>query len=247
MNFPHFRSLLNLRRATAGPRPVEESLRRQDRRVGWIVQAARDAGIADRTIFAVIGDHGFADAPWAIHLNVALRQAGLLRLSSDGKVADWQAFAICEGGVANVYVRDPQNPTLLERVRQVLDKLKADPRSGIDAVRTGQEAQQLFGASPLPAFCVEARPGYSLEPGVQGDLVTRAQGHPGTHGFRPDLPGYRTLFIAAGPGIAQNRTLPEIRLIDEAPTLCRPFGLVMPDAQDVVVTAALAQDEAAAR
>lgn len=52
----------------------------------------------------------------------------------------------------------------------------------------------------------------------------------GEHGFGLDCPQAKTLFLLSGPGI-QPGTLPEMDLVQIAPTLAKVMGLSLPDAQ----------------
>ncbi|MBR2053321.1 MAG: alkaline phosphatase family protein, partial [Clostridia bacterium] len=56
----------------------------------------------------------------------------------------------------------------------------------------------------------------------------------GEHGFGLDCPQAKTLFLLKGPGIRPG-TLPEMDLVQIAPTLAKVLGLSLPDAQGQVL------------
>ena len=62
-------------RGADGPH-VDRILRDQDRRLGGMLEAVRSAGLADRTAFFVVGDHGHLPVNVRINLNSAFREAG---------------------------------------------------------------------------------------------------------------------------------------------------------------------------
>ena len=65
-----------------------------------LVNAVKDGGLADRTTFLIVSDHGFKAYKSQIRANVALQQAGL---------GD-KAYVLPEGGTAFVYVEPEDAP-----------------------------------------------------------------------------------------------------------------------------------------
>jgi predicted AlkP superfamily pyrophosphatase or phosphodiesterase len=77
-----------------------------DSQVAAIVEAVTRAGIAARTTFFIVSDHGFKRVKRQINPNVALVQAGLVQLN-DGKATKAEAWVMPEGGSAIGYVTVP--------------------------------------------------------------------------------------------------------------------------------------------
>jgi len=105
--------------------------------VGDLVHAADEAGAA----VVVVSEYGLVDVSRPVHINRALREAGLLaaRPTPAGEVLDVfasRAFAVADHQVAHVYVRDG---TALPAARRLLAKLP-----GVARV-LDREGQREFG------------------------------------------------------------------------------------------------------
>jgi len=121
------------------------ALEEVDALVGELVAAA-DAQGSDTV---VLSEYGIEDVDTPVHINRALREAGLLavRQTPVGEVLDTtesRAFAVSDHQIAHVYVRDAKD---LERTRAVLSELAGiehilDPagkaQRGIDHERAGE-------------------------------------------------------------------------------------------------------------
>jgi len=112
--------------------------------VGDLVQAADEAGAA----VVVVSEYGLVDVARPVHVNRALREAGLLaaRATPAGEVLDVfasRAFALADHQIAHVYVRDgaalPATRRLLAQlpgVARVLDR-EGQREFGLDHPRSG--------------------------------------------------------------------------------------------------------------
>jgi len=113
-----------------------------DAQVAEIVRAVNDAGIADRTTFFIVSDHGFRTVKRQINPNVALAAAGLVQVT-DGKAAKADAWVVPEGGSAIAFVTtpDPDGKTLA-RMKQALTGLEGVDRQQpvLDREETGVDA-----------------------------------------------------------------------------------------------------------
>jgi predicted AlkP superfamily pyrophosphatase or phosphodiesterase len=129
-----------------GPKD-ERSLRavaEVDALVGELVQGADEAGAA----VVVVSEYGLVDVSRPVHVNRALREAGLLaaRPTPAGEVLDVfasRAFAVADHQLAHVYARDAQAlaaaRTLLAKlpgVARVLDR-EGQREFGLDHPRSG--------------------------------------------------------------------------------------------------------------
>ena len=129
-----------------GPRGerAQHALAEVDLLVGDLVQAADEAGAA----VVVVSEYGLVDVARPVHVNRALREAGLLaaRATPAGEVLDVfasRAFALADHQIAHVYVRDgaalPATRRLLTQlpgVARVLDR-EGQREFGLDHPRSG--------------------------------------------------------------------------------------------------------------
>lgn len=124
---------------------VKKSLADIDRVAGELIDAAEAAG---RTVI-VVSEYGITPVTDAVHVNRALREAGLLavRVERGRELLDAgasRAFALADHQVAHVYVQDPADVaavrTLLEGLDGVETVLDAEGKraSGLDHPRSGE-------------------------------------------------------------------------------------------------------------
>lgn len=213
-------------------------LARLDSLVGVLVTAARDAAQAQGrgAIVAVVSDHGFEATTRAVHLNAALRDAGLLELSGAGTPVLWRASFWASGGTAALMLRDPRDTAALRLARGAVGRLLADSTSGVARLIERDELDRV-GAWREAAFAVSLRPGWLTGPGVEGP-VSGPSGYKGMHGYPPGPPSLDASFFVVGPGITAGHDLGRIDMRDIAPTLARLIGLSMPSATGQVLTLA---------
>lgn len=225
---------------------AKEAIRRQDTRLGQIITSLKTAGIYERTNIVIIGDHGFLDVKMKINLNVAFKEAGLLSVDNNGNLAAWEAVVNSCDGSAHLYLKQPEDNELRHKVESLLQSLVDNPETGIEAIYNRGEADKL-GVAKGPDYVLEAKEGYYFTNAWNGNLVEEIAPVPGeephvaTHGFAPWKPGYRSLFIAAGPAVKQGVILPEIHLVDAAPTMAAMLGLTMENVDGRVLEEILLQ------
>jgi predicted AlkP superfamily pyrophosphatase or phosphodiesterase len=203
-----------------------------DRRLGALLRTLDEAGIGERTLVVITGDHGFTDLHTLIHLNVAFAQAGLLRIGADGSVVDWDAMAWPSGGSSAVILKDPQDSRARQRVTALIDSLLAGPLAGAMRKITRQELDHL-GAMPEALFALEATDGFYFGKNLTGELMTRSGR--GGHGFLPTWEKMKTGFIMAGPGVRAGVRIPVMRQVDIAPTIAALAGWELPTAEGLVL------------
>lgn len=201
-----------------------------DTAVGRVVAAERKA--FPNAVIAIVSDHGFSPLSQQINLNVALAQAGFIKLG-DGEnppVVSWTGFAWYVGGMAMIVQRDPNDGQTRAGLARLLRTLAADPANGIDQV---YDASQLAdqGLAPQAQFVVALKPGYRMGTPLRGPLLTRASG--GGHGafstrtVRPDM---HASFFVTGPGIAAGKDLGLVDMRRIAPTLAENLKVSLPSA-----------------
>ena len=135
----------NFQRLGASDPRVRQDVREVDAAAGKLIEAARAGGAE----VVVVSEYGLEDATGVIHINRALREAGLLSVR---ETLGWEmldmgasrAFAVSDHQVAHVYVRDPAD---LARVRSLLAALPGVDRVldeagkrefGLDHPRSGE-------------------------------------------------------------------------------------------------------------
>jgi predicted AlkP superfamily pyrophosphatase or phosphodiesterase len=208
-----------------------------DSQVATIVQAVEQAGLAGRTTFVIVSDHGFKNVRRQIMPNAAFLKAGLLQ-ASDGKVTKAEAYLMSEGGTALVYltVPDPQGQ-LLARVKQVLTGIE-----GIDKIVEPADYASYGLPSPaesnqVGALFLTAREGYAFSASAGDQVVADAAvGSLGAHGYVSTDPELQALFIASGRGITPGATLESLNTTDLAPTMARLLGIELKDVEGRVLT-----------
>ncbi|WP_224371093.1 alkaline phosphatase family protein [Hyalangium versicolor] len=190
------------------------------------VRAAAERAYQGRFVLAVVSDHGHTLAANELHLNAALRAAGLIELDTQQKVKSWRAFAWASGGSARVMLRDAGDEDARGRVREMLRSLAASSSSGIERVLEG-ESVSVLGGFPGAAFVVALKPGFKAGSGLNGETM-RMGNAGGTHGYLPGPRDMEAAFFIVGPGIAAARDLGKIDMRDIAPTLAGILRLSLP-------------------
>ena len=208
-----------------------------DGQVAQIALAVEQAGLAARTTFVIVSDHGFKTVRRQIMPNAAFLKAGLLEVT-EGKVTSAQMYLVSEGGTALVYLTVPDaDGQLLARARAAL--------TGIEGIDTIIEPSD-YGAYGLPtpkasdqmgALLLTAKDGYSFSTAAHGEVVAdAAEGSLGAHGYLSTDPELQALFIASGRGIKAGVTIDSMQTIDLAPTMARLLGLELKDVDGRVLS-----------
>jgi len=209
-------------------RETFETLEGLDTLVGE-VRAAADRAFPGLVTFAVVSDHGHVTTDKALHLNAALREAGLVDVDAQQRVTAWRAFAWNEGGSAAIVLEDPADAVVRERVRSTLRRVADDPANGVARVLEEADLRALGGYSTA-SFAVDLKPGFRTGNDLAGPLV-RPVTPGGTHGYAPTLRDMQAAFFIVGKGIPAGRNLGTIDMRDIAPTLATRLGLALPRAQ----------------
>lgn len=183
-----------------------------------LVNAVQAAGIADRTTFLIVSDHGFKAYKNQIRANVALQQAGL-----GDKV-----YVLPEGGTAYVYLSED---ALIPRVRAALAGVE-----GIDRIIDVTEYPALGLPTPEkdPQFgqlLLAAKDGYSFSGAMGGPVTGAAPQTGGSHGYLASDPDMNAIFIASGYRVRAQGKLGEVSNLDIAPTIAQLLGVKLPSAK----------------
>jgi predicted AlkP superfamily pyrophosphatase or phosphodiesterase len=204
-----------------------------DGQIGQIEQAA--LAVDPHTRIVIVSDHGFLRVDHRTNLNVLLAQAGLIELGTPaaGKkkpsVLSWQAEAWAAGGSNAIILQHPDDPALVEKVRTVLERAKADPNNGIETILTHDQIVAR-GGFPNATFLVDYKDGYDPGGALSGAVVEDAPST-GMHGYLPSRPAMRSAFFIRGYGIAKGRNLGVIDMRQIAPTLAGVLNIQLTDAK----------------
>ncbi|MFT4113566.1 alkaline phosphatase family protein [Silvibacterium sp.] len=211
---------------------ADATLEAIDGMVGQLIEAARAND--PRTDVVIVSDHGFADSPHGVNLAIPFLQAGLITMSKASyigapRVTAWQAEPWAAGGMAPIMLHDPNDQAVREKVKTILDKLAADPNSGVERILTQEEAKK-YGGFPDAAWVVVLKMGYITGSQLSGPLVSDSP-EKGAHGWITDDPEMHASFFAMGEGIAHGKDLGTIDMRQIAPTVAGILGANLPDAK----------------
>lgn len=207
-----------------GPKSAEalQAVEEADANLGRLLEATQQAGYRDRTLFAIVSDHGFLPVTTNVRPNALLREAGLVSLNEQGRVREWKAFFHASGGSAALHLKDPNDGATLERVRALIATKAKDPALGVRDV-LGPEQVRGFGGAESP-LVLNAREGFYFQNTPTGDWAVPATSK-GTHGYAPDRDELHATLILSGPGIRKKGDLGVVRMTQIAPTLAQFLGI----------------------
>jgi predicted AlkP superfamily pyrophosphatase or phosphodiesterase len=196
--------------------------------VGLLRKAVEEAGLGDRTVFVLVGDHGFVTVRHEMNVAPLLRDAALeahVRWTAER----WFVF----GELLPSF--DPaRHGAALDRV---LARVAATP--GIARIiRPGE-----FHTIGYPEYADNRFvPGhYLIAADIDRHLVLDPQCNDVTprerrrpyhgHGYFPDHPSMFPALVISGSGVAAGRTLGHVRNVDVAPTIAALLGVELPGVQ----------------
>jgi len=209
---------------------VERAVAAADHSIGLLVEATERAGLADRTTFLIVGDHGFIDYDRVLHPNVWLVEAGLTGDWEDR--GDWRAAFHVAGGGATLRLRDAADRETLAQVRAILRSQPVEVR----ALYRVLEADELRagGADPDAPLALTAARGVAFNPRSDRGLIVEQHG--GTHGYWPDFhPDIYTGFVAWGAGVVPGARVDTLGMERIGPTAAALLGLKLTDAEAAAV------------
>ncbi len=202
----------------------------------------------DATVVAV-SDHGMEGSARTVHVNVALRHAGLLTLDSGGQIslAETLAFHLYGNGGGIFLNTTDRRHGIVDADHRELVKSRVtaallgirDPDTGAAPVRavfdTDVDGSALgIGGSAAGDLYFDLAPGYDFSTSLGGDetITVQRAGGSGDHGGAPWHRGLHAIFVASGPGIRSGQQLGLVRAIDVAPTVASLLGLPpLPEAE----------------
>jgi predicted AlkP superfamily pyrophosphatase or phosphodiesterase len=192
-----------------------------DAQIARVIASAKKAGIWQQTVLVVVSDHGFVPISQEMRLGVLIQQRGLITLDPKGRITDWKATEIIDGGSAYIYVKDANDDATRAALHNIFDPLAGTEGSGIRRIASHDKIVAM-GGDPNAFLALEAADETSFAFGYTGELKgpsTRG----GTHGYFPDRPQMRASMIFYGPSVGTGK-IQNARLIDVAPTVAALLG-----------------------
>ncbi len=201
---------------------VRQAVASADRAVKTILESVERAGLAESTAILVVGDHGFSDIHSALLPNIWLRDNGFSTPSQEGSSGKWKAMFHPAGGSAFLHLKDKNDKTTLQKVRDILNRLPEGQKRMFRIV----ERRELdsIGADPNAVLALAAMQGISFSGSDKGTGAVRAA-KGGAHGFFPDFKEMQTGFIGYGAGFKKGATVPLMGLQDIAPIVANLLGI----------------------
>jgi Type I phosphodiesterase / nucleotide pyrophosphatase len=205
--------------------------------VGILRRAIADAGIADRTTFLIVADHGFDTVKWEVNVQPAFADqvlAGKVTLHAGG----WTAFVETQPGFDPV-----RDQPLLDRA---LDRAAALPgvRQVVRPAGYHDLGLPTYEESPYIAgqYLLIGEPDTFLVANAASPSTTRtARPTPYYgHGYLPSHPRMYPSLVLSGRGIAKGQRIGHVRNLDIAPTVATLLGLRMEGLEGRVLTEAAA-------
>ncbi|HEV2092845.1 MAG TPA: alkaline phosphatase family protein, partial [Rubrobacter sp.] len=200
-----------------------------DRQLGWLVQAAREVGIYERTAFILTADHGMTS--WERSFVEGLAAApglgrGVEIVPPGGTPSPDTEVVIVKsaGRIMDVTLRGRSaTPGKLAEVRGVLEGLPQ-----VSRVLDAADLETLRAGDKPGDFVVEARAPWGFGLAEPGEGASR-----GGHGSTLEM---RVPLLISGAGVRAGAAPKDARLVDVAPTIAALLGARPPaDAQGRVL------------
>ena len=192
-----------------------------DAQIARLISSAKKAGTWQNSVLVILSDHGFAPISQEMRPGVLLQQKGLITLDDKGRITDWKATELIDGGSVFLYLKDPKDEATRTALHNIFDPLAGAEGSSIRRIATHDEIIAM-GGDPNAFLALEASDGTTFAAGYTGDLKGPRVG--GTHGYFPDRKEMRASMIVYGPAIGPGK-IDHARLIDVAPTVAAWLGL----------------------
>jgi predicted AlkP superfamily pyrophosphatase or phosphodiesterase len=218
-----------------GSRVYSQAYLVQDLMFGAIVDALKTLGLYEDTTFVITSDHGQTPVDHLCSPNVLLVRDGLVRLNEDGSIRDYDAIFHSAAHSAFVYLKDPDDASLKERVQKLLRRYQAEEPVGFGEILTADEVKARYRNAGDFSFMIEGADGYSFTSKTAAELVVAKADNSNykyacsTHGHMPEK-GPKPAFILSGPGVKKGARLSGCSIVDEAPTIAKLLGFDMPSA-----------------
>ncbi|AMR34488.1 AP endonuclease [Mucilaginibacter sp. PAMC 26640] len=201
---------------------VRASVAGADRAIKTLVESVSRAGLADSTVFIILGDHGFENIYRSFNPNYLLKQAGLI---TDVKTGSWKAQFHSSGGSSFLKLKTPGDKATLKKVSELLAQQPDSVKQYYQVIDKAHLDK--VGADPDVLIALSGTNGTTF--GNKADLLTEKFSKvKGTHGFYPDHQQIQTGFVAFGPGLKKGVVIPVMNMVDIAPLIAKLSGVDLP-------------------
>jgi predicted AlkP superfamily pyrophosphatase or phosphodiesterase len=237
---PHFLLLHFLdadhRQHLSGPSSAEakQAFEFIDQQIGKLRHAAQEAGILEATTFVIVGDHGFAPVHTSINVNSLLVATGYGKVGANGEFSSPGVRAEPMGGAAAFYVEARGNTKLATRfATAVHTEIQSRYAGLVDFVSRADLDQH--GAFPTAVFALSAKAGYMFTAAPTATPLVPTGTFEGMHGYLPSMPEMATGLILSGAGVRKGLRIPQVRMLDVAPTVAVLLGVELRGARGLPI------------
>ena len=218
---------------------TRDQLRKHDEELGAIMEGLRRKGTFEDTNLVVMGDHGQTDIHDVLFMNLLLKENGFLQTDAAGNLVSFDAFCHSARLTAFIELRDPEDPALVTRTRDFLERLRSDTHIQLDLVLDAEEAAKDYGLAGPFDFVIESKLPIAFAEDIGGESIWGSL-TPGyemvaaTHGGSPRRQELTT-FFACGPSVKPTVVKDQRSLVDLAPTMAKMLGFSMTDIDGVAI------------
>ena len=170
-----------------------------------------------------------------------LIENGLLTVDEEGNMTDWQVYVQSSAVSAHVYLKDPTDQQLTDKVYQLLNENRE--LLYIEHIFTREQVKKTYRLDGNFTFVLEAKEGSSFGFNIMADYQNPIMNEDyrvsrGTHGHIPSK-GEQPCLILSGPGVLERKELSVAKVVDIAPTCAAILGFEMPEADGRVLRESL--------
>jgi predicted AlkP superfamily pyrophosphatase or phosphodiesterase len=187
---------------------AKATLEHQDELIGYILEV-----LPERTFVVIVSDHGFETEELALRPKVLLAGEGI------------EAEVLIAEGLFGV-----TDPEAAKYFRSLAGKRKTGVAREVPMAEVRAMAPSLahWRAAFEPVMGVTAKAAGITAKDASGEAPAGLGDQRGHHGLWPTRSDYRASFVVWGPGIAP-KLIPEISMLDIAPTLADILGVKLPE------------------
>ncbi len=209
---------------------VNEALRFVDDKIGTLVAALNRQNLLGKTNIVILGDHGQINVSHLFNLNKLFYDRGLIDVDEQGKITGWRMYAQSCAFSAHIHLGPAMDRN---EAAAILKEIQQTYPQEIEKVWTAEEALNQWHMKGDFEFVVEAVTSVSFGKNLTGDLIESVDNSDykfsvATHGHLPTK-GDQPPFILSGPDIKMGVQIQGAKLVDEAPTIMKIYGIVMED------------------
>lgn len=209
---------------------VNEALRFVDDKIGTLIAALNRQNLLDKTNIVILGDHGQINVSHLFNLNKLFYDRGLIDVDEQGKITGWRMYAQSCAFSAHIHLGPAMDRN---EAAAILKEIQQTYPQEIEKVWTAEEALTQWHMKGDFEFVVETVTSVSFGKNLTGDLIESVDNSDykfsvATHGHLPTK-GDQPPFILSGPDIKMGVQIQGAKLVDEAPTIMKIYGIVMED------------------